>query len=333
MTDVNLHHSELACSVELQVFRQLENIAEVRVDIFRDLARPRRFFPVVFQRTYCHVRPALVHTFADERIDVVDQSYRSDDLARSSQNAVLRDVVHRVRASHARSRSHSRLHVRAAVLVQTLGIGPYDCPGESPWYFTVEIYKSATRERAFYPVVFRREVYRMQNARAMRAGFEQLDIVESTYESDRFARSSKRAAASAILTTIRGSFEANGEAALRRGSQTTTGLGRPALAGVLTWKHRRMAELVRTVEVRASHPRPKEAIFVVDVYRDLEGSRDFFPIVWRRDAYRLKPSFAGRVARQQVEVTEPDADPLELARPNADAVLAAVVKTLQTGRA
>ena len=172
----------------------------VVVRIYRDAAR-RAFFPVVFRRTYCRVVPAFVKTVAYEEIEVVDPSFEAKRFVGLSARRVLDDVVVALHgARHAKA-------VRLAELVQTVEIGPFECPGEAPWYFSVRIYKDLARSRRFYPVVYRREFYRMTASVAKAAADEQVDVVDSSFEAERFVRTSAAAARLAIVRHIRDSFQ------------------------------------------------------------------------------------------------------------------------------
>jgi hypothetical protein len=171
---------------------------DVVVRIYRDVTR-RACFPVVFRRTHCRVRPVFVKTEADEEIEVVDPSFAAERFVHASAGNVINKVVAALRGA--------KTSVRVAELVQTVEIGPFECPGEAPWYFSVRIYKDLGRARRFYPVVFRREFYAMTAAFAKTVVVEQVDVVESSFELDQFVRTSAAAARLAIVRHIRGSFE------------------------------------------------------------------------------------------------------------------------------
>lgn len=164
-------------------------------------APARNFYAVVFRRIYCRVKPAFVKTVADEEIEVVDPSFEAKRFVDVSARRVLDDVVV---ALHGARRAKA---VRLAELVQTVEIGPFECPGEAPWYFSVRIYKDLARARRFYPVVYRREFYRMTASVAKAAADEQVDVVDSSFEAERFVRTSAAAARLAIVRHIRDSFQ------------------------------------------------------------------------------------------------------------------------------
>jgi len=173
----------------------------VVVRIYRDVTR-RAFFPVVFRRTYCRVRPAFVKTVADEEIEVVDPSFAAGRFVCASARRMLDQVVTVLRDARG-----AKSALRLAELVQTVEVGPFECPGEAPWYFSVRIYKDLARARRFYPVVYRREFYRMTASVARAAADEQVDVVDSSFEAERFVRTSAAAARLAIVRHIRDSFQ------------------------------------------------------------------------------------------------------------------------------
>jgi hypothetical protein len=170
----------------------------VVVRIYRDAARGA-FFPVVFRRTYCRVGPAFVKTVADEEIEIVDPSFAAQRFVHASARRVLDEVVAALRGA--------KTSFGLAELVQAVEIGPFECPGEAPWYFSVRIYKDLGRARRFYPVVYRREFYRMTASFAKTAADEQVDVVDSSFEAEAFVRTSATSARVAILRHIRGLFD------------------------------------------------------------------------------------------------------------------------------
>jgi hypothetical protein len=122
-------------------------------------------------------------------------------------SAVLDAVVKDLRASFKSARGDVRRRARLIELVRTVAIGPYECPGEAPWFFTIKVYKDLAKRSSFFPIVFRRDIYRMTATGARKPVDAQLDIVDHTYATDRFTRPSARGALDAIVRHIRGSFE------------------------------------------------------------------------------------------------------------------------------
>ena len=91
--------------------------------------------------------------------------------------------------------------------MRTVELGPYECPGEAPWYFIVKIYKDLEKRTTFFPIVFRREFYRMKPRLAKKLSNVQVDIVVHDFNDERFVRASEREALSRIVRHLRGKFE------------------------------------------------------------------------------------------------------------------------------
>ena len=93
----------------------------------------------------------------------------------------------------------------------------------------------------------------------------------------------------------------------------------------------RVLELLRTVELgpyEIANAAPMH--FVVKIYKHVEKPRTFLPIVFRRDIYRLKPSFATGVADETVEVTDDNYLSENFVRASAAAALKAIVEKIRT---
>lgn len=174
------------------------------VRVLKDLAGAGNYWPVVFRRTEWCLRPSFVNTLADEALDTVDPAYGRQHLTRSNAQTVLDDVIAALRNAPG---SRKRPSFRVIELLRTIEVGPYDCAGEAPWHFIVNIYKDLDKPKVFFPVVFRREVYRMTRRHAKATTNEQVDIFVRDFEPERFKRTSARAAEAAILQHIRAKFE------------------------------------------------------------------------------------------------------------------------------
>lgn len=177
------------------------------VNIYRDLAKPKTFFPVVFRRALCRVRPSFVNTFAQEELDLVDPTFKASRFTRASEREVLDGVMKAVRGSIKPRNGRAGERPRWIELVRTVELGPYDCPGEAPWYFIVKIYKDLKKRSTFFPIVFRREFYRMKSRLAKKLSDEQVDIVVHDFDNARFVCASERAALTRIVRHLRGKFE------------------------------------------------------------------------------------------------------------------------------
>jgi len=219
--------------------------------------------------------------------------------------------------------------VPAAELVQTVEIGPFACPGETPWYFSVRIHKDLMRARRFFPVVFRREFYRMKASFAKVATDEQLEIVDSSFEPEQFARTSAAAVRVAIVRYIRDVFEPK-PAPAERALMTKRNVRRVALPAPPSWPQPRLLEVVLTAEVEPlSVGREPRAAFVVRIHKDLERAKRFIPIVHRRVSCRITPSFGGKAVQRQIEVVDASFVPDDFQRASAEAALKAVVAAIE----
>jgi hypothetical protein len=198
--------AELVRVVECQTTRESRWDSDFAINIYRDWER-NIFFPVVFRRTLCRVRPSFVNTTAQEEIDLVDPAFGAARFARATVREVLDAVMKKLRGSGKR--------LRLIELVRTVELGPYDCPGEAPWYFIVKIYKELGKRKIFFPIVFRREFYRMRPVAARKLANEQVDIVLHDFDDERFVCASERAALARVVRHVRGKFEP----AARRGGR------------------------------------------------------------------------------------------------------------------
>ena len=179
--------------------------SEVVVNIYND-QEGKFFFPVVFRREVCRVRPSFVNTSAQEEIDLVDPAFKAARLTRASEREVFNSVMKVVRGSFKSRFGRKGERRRWIELVRTVELGPYDCPGEAPWHFIVKIYKDVEKRATFFPVVFRREFYRMKSRLAKKLSNEQVDIVVHDFDDERFVCASERAALTRIVRHLRGKF-------------------------------------------------------------------------------------------------------------------------------
>jgi hypothetical protein len=176
------------------------------VNIYKSFDRPKTFFPVVFRREYFCVRPACLVFIADESIDAVDARFARARFAASSEREVLKRVMRKLTTGKRTYRAP--LHAPHLIeLRRTLELGPYDCADGAPWYFIVNIYKDLKRRNRFFPIVFRRDPYLLKRRFNGKIADVEIDAVDSTYESEVYARPSEAAALNAILAKIRGDFE------------------------------------------------------------------------------------------------------------------------------
>lgn len=289
--------------------------------IYRDTAR-RAFVPVVLRRMHCRVRPAFVNTVADEEIEVVDPSFAAEQFVGATARRVTDEVLAALGARDAKA-------APMAELVQTVEIGPFDCPGETPWYFSVRIHKDLVRARRFFPVVFRREFYRMKVSVAKVARHEQVEIVDSSFEPAQFARASAAASRVAIVRHIRDVFEPK-RAPAERALMTKRNVRRVALPAPPSWPEPRLLELVLTADVGPfTVGREPRVAFVVRIHKDLERAKRFIPIVHRRVSCRITPSFGGKAVQRQIEVVDAGFVPDDFMRASATAALKAVVAAIK----
>lgn len=291
------------------------------VRIYHDTAR-RTFIPVVLRRMHCRVRPAFVNTVADEEIEVVDPSFAVERFAGATVRRVTDEVLAALGARDAKA-------APVAELVQTIEIGPFDCPGETPWYFSARIHKDLTRARRFFPVVFRREFYRIKTSSAKVATDQQVEIVDSSFEPEQFARTSAATVRVAIVRHIRDVFEPQ-RAPAERARMTKRNVRRVALPAPPSWPEPRLLELALTAEAGPfTVGREPRVMFVVRTHKDLERAKRFIPIVHRRVSCRIRPSFGGKAVRRQIEVIDSGFVPDDFMRASGESALKAAVAAIK----
>ena len=109
-----------------------------------------------------------------------------------------------------------------------------------------------------------------------------------------------------------------------------TDVERAALPATGGWKRRRLIELVKTVEIGpVAVAADRKVVFVVNVYKDLERKKRFFPIVSRRDSYRITPAFVNKPAAKQVDVIESRFRPEDFVHASKAAAMASIVREIR----
>jgi hypothetical protein len=100
---------------------------------------------------------------------------------------------------------------------------------------------------------------------------------------------------------------------------------RAALPATAGWRRRRLIELVHTVELAPCVPtRRSDATLVVQIYKDLERARSYFPIVLSRSPFELNRSAGQGRTTRQLDVIDPSFAPEKFVRTSWESVLAAV---------
>jgi hypothetical protein len=172
------------------------------VKIFRDAARGD-FFARVYRREMLRVNSSM-NRIADEEIEIIDReaqgALRAKEVGRVAQMAMR--MIKRAKAPKDRQRKQF-----AALLMHTVELGPYEVAGETPMMFVVKVYKSLDKPKTFFPIVFRRDTYLLKPSFKTKARVEELEVVDSNYESRSFERASASASLKAIVATIRKTCE------------------------------------------------------------------------------------------------------------------------------
>jgi hypothetical protein len=96
---------------------------------------------------------------------------------------------------------------RVLHLVRTIEIGWYERAEAPPTYFVIHIYKDLRARRHYVPVVSRRDFYDLKRNSSARAASQILEVEDTNYDSEKFARPTAAASANAILHQIRTDFE------------------------------------------------------------------------------------------------------------------------------
>jgi hypothetical protein len=140
---------------------------EATVRVCRHVERPNSFYAVAAIEKMFRFRPSIAGGYATEDIDVFRTATSRCTFASEERAAAA------AMASVAR-----RQKLRWARLVRWLEFGPYACPGDTPWYFTAGIYKNLKGPASFFPIVRRREPYKL---RATPAGKEMIvDVCDTS---------------------------------------------------------------------------------------------------------------------------------------------------------
>jgi hypothetical protein len=94
----------------------------------------------------------------------------------------------------------------------------------------------------------------------------------------------------------------------------------------------RILELKRTVELGHTFGPDNMAVhrFVVRIYKDLNAARTYVPKVFRRNFFRVKPSFVNTVADEVIEVEDESYAPDRFARPTEAQALKAVTDKIRS---
>ena len=131
------------------------------------------FFVVGARSTFCSVRPTHVRAVADEvielRDDRVPRSFRSSRDRRS----LIRNAIDGLALAEGTS------VFRRCVQYE---FGPFDCPNETPWQFSVRVFKQVGAKSAYVCIVQRRESYLLAGADGARSP-KILDIQDDQFES------------------------------------------------------------------------------------------------------------------------------------------------------
>ena len=105
---------------------------------------------------------------------------------------------------------------RRIELVRTVERGPYECPGEAPWFFVVKIYKDLEKKKTFFPIVFRRGLFRITPGFANGPGDRQLDVIEPRFAPEDFTRANEAAALKCVSRKVRDTFDAGASGSAER---------------------------------------------------------------------------------------------------------------------
>lgn len=190
-------------------------------------------------------------------------------------------------------------------LVKTIEIGDSGQHGGRSFDVVLRVYRDLARGD-FFARVSRRKLLRVLSS-MRRVADEEIEIVDRSFARDALRAMTAKRVTQSAMQVLRHVKAAKG-------------------------RHRRStaAELVRTVELGPYDvPGETPMLFVVKVYKRLDKQRTFFPIVFRRDSYLLKPSFRAKAKVEEVEVVDFNYDAESFERKSAAASLAASVGAIR----
>jgi hypothetical protein len=254
---------------------------EATVRVCCHVERPFSFYAVATTDKLFRFRPNIAGGYATEDIDVFRAATSHRTFASEERAAAA------AMASVAR-----RQKLRWARLVRWLEFGPYECPGDKPWYFTAGIYKNLKGPASFLPIVRRREPYKV---RATPAGKEMIVDVCDTSSFDPEAHTRR---------TAKGV-----EAALTKHFAQFTALtpSKPS--------QRRLRRTVELLPRSAADP-----AFVIKFF-DATNRRESSYSIFRRDRRNLTTAFSCKRTSAIIETLEPS---LALERVTAGSLTAAL---------